>query len=106
MIGSLSGKNSQTHKLNSDLGQYFTPQELVARCNVITRNGGRWLEPSIGDGAFLSPMEQKSNSLVGVELDSSVITDDRVLNMDFLRTRFLKNSIPSWVILPTGHQKY
>lgn len=64
----------------SHLGQVFTPKSIVSQMLTLIKNNGRFLEPSTGDGAFYD--ELPANKL-GIEIDSSVIKDKAVLNMDF-----------------------
>lgn len=62
------------------LGQVFTPQNIVLDMLTLVKNNGRFLEPSCGDGAFFKNLPQNK---VGIELDSSVIEDSYILNIDF-----------------------
>jgi len=48
------------------LGQIFTPEPVVRAMLALRRNGGRVLEPSCGDGAFLRHLPDA----VGLELDA------------------------------------
>ena len=54
------------------LGQVFTPPNVVAFMLELCRNQGRVLEPSAGDGAFLSPLRARQANCVGLEIDSRV----------------------------------
>lgn len=69
-------------KLNdvNTLGQVFTPEHIVERMLFLRFNRGSILEPSCGDGAFLSHLE---NEAVGIEIDEFLIKDDRVTFCDF-----------------------
>lgn len=64
----------------TELGQIPTPFNIVADMMSLVKNNGRILEPSCGDGAFLNFLPQKT---LGIEIDSSVIKNKNVLNMDF-----------------------
>ena len=63
-----------------NLGQVFTPQNIVADMMSLIKNNGRFLEPSVGNGAFYKNLP---NQKIGIELDSRVINDKSVLNTDF-----------------------
>lgn len=77
----ISIENPQKNSLNiATLGQVFTPQSIVELMLSLVKNNGRFLEPSCGDGAFFKNLP---NQKVGIELDSSVINDKNILNMDF-----------------------
>ena len=54
------------------LGQVFTPPNVVAFMLDLCRNQGRVLEPSAGDGAFFSTLRQRGADCVGIEIDSRV----------------------------------
>ncbi|HIV48826.1 Eco57I restriction-modification methylase domain-containing protein [uncultured Helicobacter sp.] len=67
------------------LGQVFTPQHIVSDMlgliqNTTKAKNPRFLEPSCGDGAFLKHLPKNT---IGIELDSKVIVDSKVLNLDF-----------------------
>lgn len=62
----------------ANLGQVFTPAELVKRALGLRRNQGRCLEPSCGDGAFFARIP----GCVGIELDPRVCPPG-ARNMDF-----------------------
>ena len=64
----------------SELGQVFTPLDVVIRMIGLRKNKGSILEPSSGRGAFLSHLE---SSAVGIELDVSLFKDKRVKGCDF-----------------------
>lgn len=67
--------------LNRHLGQFFSSESLVNQVvSLIANKKGRLLEPSCGDGAFKECLNDNS---VFIEIDSNVITDERVLNIDF-----------------------
>ena len=72
-------KNSYNIK---NLGQIFTPAEVVAKMLALRQNKGSILEPSCGNGAFLKKLGKKA---VGLELDKNLINDPRVLNLDFFQ---------------------
>ena len=54
------------------LGQVFTPPNVVAFMLELCQNKGRVLEPSAGDGAFFKPLMAQGRDCVGIELDPSV----------------------------------
>ncbi len=62
------------------LGQVFTPFSLVEKMLRLRRNRGRILEPSAGNGSFLS---QLGKDAVGIEIDKELIQDRRVIASDF-----------------------
>ena len=64
----------------STLGQFFTPPRIVERMLKLRQNTGRFLEPSAGEGAFLSQMDSNG---VGIEIDQRLISDKRVRHVDF-----------------------
>jgi adenine-specific DNA-methyltransferase len=53
----------------AQLGQVFTPPNVVAFMLDLCRNAGRTLEPSAGDGAFFSLLRQRGADVVGIEID-------------------------------------
>ena len=69
-----------------ELGQFFTPIPLVNKCISLIKNANkknsRLLEPACGNGAFKKCLNDNS---VFIEIDGSVITDNRVLNIDFFQ---------------------
>ena len=54
------------------LGQVFTPPNVVAFMLDLCTNTGRALEPSAGDGAFFSTLRQRGADVVGIEIDRRV----------------------------------
>ena len=54
------------------LGQVFTPPQVVELMLGLCRNKGRALEPSAGDGAFLQALRQRGRDCVGIEIDPRV----------------------------------
>lgn len=63
------------------LGQFFSPKVLVEKCiSLIKNKNSRLLEPSCGDGAFSSLINDNS---VFIEIDKSVISNKNVINIDF-----------------------
>ncbi len=62
------------------LGQIFTPINVVSRMLALRKNDGSILEPSCGDGAFLACLDSNA---VGVEIDGSLLKDNRVIVDDF-----------------------
>lgn len=69
-----------------NLGQVFTPQNIVLQMLNLRKNKGNILEPSCGDGAFLKHL---TGDFVGIELDKT-FKNKNVLDMDFFKFR-LKN---------------
>lgn len=55
-----------------DLGQHWTPEDIVGLMVKMMQNRGRVLEPSAGSGRFMRALP----NAVGVELDPSVIPSD------------------------------
>src|SRR5574344_526621 len=75
----LISKNTFHNMYNvKQLGQVFTPQNIVSQMLLLCRNNGRVLEPSCGDGAFSDNIP----SCVSIEIDSKYCKHD-TLNMDF-----------------------
>lgn len=56
----------------AQLGQVFTPPQVVEFMLGLCRNHGRVLEPSAGDGAFLQVLQQQGRDCVGIEIDKRV----------------------------------
>ena len=54
------------------LGQVFTPPNVVDFMLDLRRNGGRTLEPSAGDGAFLNRLREAGADCTGIEIDPRV----------------------------------
>ncbi len=74
-------KNNITDSgLNRNLGQFFSPEVLVNKCISLIQNKGRILEPSCGNLAFRKILNHNS---VFIEIDSMLIKNPNVLNMDF-----------------------
>jgi adenine-specific DNA-methyltransferase len=65
-----------------DLGQVFTPDNIVNQMIDMIKFGGRILEPSCGDGAFSKPLIDKFSDVVSIEFDSEHCPH-WALNMDF-----------------------
>ena len=59
-------------------GQFFTPDFIVDKMISLIQNQGTILEPSCGDGAFLSKLE----NAVGIEIDKEIAHKDAII-MDF-----------------------
>ncbi|MCL2524929.1 MAG: class I SAM-dependent methyltransferase [Betaproteobacteria bacterium] len=55
-----------------NLGQVFTPANVVEFMLGLCRNDGRILEPSAGDGAFFTLLRQRGADCVGIEVDPRV----------------------------------
>lgn len=64
------------------LGQVFTPRHIVSKMLALRRNKGSVLEPSCGDGMFLSQLD---DATVGIEIDGRLRGDRRVIHCDFFR---------------------
>jgi adenine-specific DNA-methyltransferase len=56
----------------AQLGQVFTPPNVVAFMLDLCTNQGRTLEPSAGDGAFFSTLRARGADCVGIEVDPRV----------------------------------
>lgn len=56
----------------AQLGQVFTPPDVVDFMLDLCRNRGRALEPSAGDGAFLERLRARHPDCVGIEIDPRV----------------------------------
>jgi len=54
------------------LGQVFTPPNVVDFMLGLCQNRGRVLEPSAGDGAFFATLRERQADCVGIELDPRV----------------------------------
>ena len=54
------------------LGQVFTPPNVVAFMLDLCSNKGRTLEPSAGDGAFFNELKSRQADCVGIEVDPRV----------------------------------
>ncbi|MDP2880201.1 MAG: class I SAM-dependent methyltransferase [Azonexus sp.] len=54
------------------LGQVFTPPNVVAFMLDLCTNKGRTLEPSAGDGAFFNELKARQADCVGIEVDPRV----------------------------------
>jgi adenine-specific DNA-methyltransferase len=65
-----------------DLGQVFTPIDIVNKMTSMIKNGMRILEPSCGDGAFLEVLENLYKNVIGIEFDGHHCPPN-ALNMDF-----------------------
>lgn len=64
------------------LGQVFTPAGVVERMVALSKNRGRVLEPSCGDGAFLPQLSARFSAVVALELDARHCPST-ALNQDF-----------------------
>lgn len=62
------------------LGQVFTPDHIVSKMLSLRKNSGSVLEPSCGDGMFLSELE---DSAIGIEVDKALNNDKRAIVCDF-----------------------
>jgi len=56
----------------AQLGQVFTPANVVDFMLDLCRNKGRILEPSAGDGAFFRKLVERQANCVGIEIDRRV----------------------------------
>ncbi|MCX8146122.1 MAG: class I SAM-dependent methyltransferase [Azovibrio sp.] len=59
----------------AQLGQVFTPPQIVTLMLDLCRNWGRTLEPAAGDGAFLHALRAQGRDCVGIEIDPKVAPD-------------------------------
>ena len=64
----------------TQLGQVFTPPEIVRQMFALRRNRGKILEPSAGDGAFL---RAAGKNAVGIEIDPQYAALSGAKCMDF-----------------------
>lgn len=66
-----------------NLGQVYTPLDIVEKMYKLSNNVGSILEPASGDGIFTNYIKQNSNrNIVSVEIDPDNINDDNII-MDF-----------------------
>ena len=66
-----------------NLGQVYTPENIVEKMFNLSKNNGEILEPSAGDGAFTKWIKRHSNRrITSIEIDSDNKFDD-ILIMDF-----------------------
>ena len=70
----------KANRKTDSLGQFFTPPTIVRRMLCLRQNSGRVLEPSAGNGAFLSML---GNEAVGIEIDDTLSNDPRLAISDF-----------------------
>lgn len=61
-----------------NLGQVFTPIDIVSEMLSLCKNNGRFLEPSCGNGAFFNQIPH----CIGIEYDSAICPKE-ALNIDF-----------------------
>ncbi len=62
------------------LGQVFTPPNVVAFMLDLCINRGRTLEPSAGDGAFFNELQARQADCVGIEVDPRVAPDGALVS--------------------------
>jgi hypothetical protein len=55
-----------------DLGQHWTPNEIVDKMISLKRNTGKTLEPSAGSGRFVN----KIKDITAIEIDKNVVPSD------------------------------
>jgi len=65
-----------------NLGQIFTPIDVVSRMITLIQNGNRILEPSSGLGAFYDELAKNYTNIVSIELDEKICRSS-FLNIDF-----------------------
>jgi adenine-specific DNA-methyltransferase len=66
-----------------NLGQVFTPNEIVKKMISYSKNNGRILEPSSGDGAFTEEIKKLlDRDFLAIEFDESYSNEDNII-MDF-----------------------
>ena len=66
-----------------NLGQVFTPPEIVSLMLSLKRNKGITLEPSAGNGAFV---KQLNGNFIAIEIDTELVKylpKEKILNIDF-----------------------
>ena len=82
-------KKKKNHKKNNisaenmnveNFGQVFTPQSIVKTMIDMRKNHKKTLEPSAGDGAFLSLLDEGS---IAIEIDKIHADKSGAINMDF-----------------------
>jgi adenine-specific DNA-methyltransferase len=66
----------------AQLGQVFTPPNVVDFMLDLCRNTGRVLEPSAGDGAFFNALRQRGREVTAIEIDARVAPEGARV-MDF-----------------------
>ncbi len=66
----------------AQLGQVFTPPNVVDFMLDLCRNTGSVLEPSAGDGAFFNALRQRGRKVTGIEVDARVAPKGTTV-MDF-----------------------
>jgi len=66
--------------LVEELGQVFTPSDIVIKMKNLIKNNGKILEPSSGDGAFYNEFDK--DNIVGIEIDEYHCVNG-CINIDF-----------------------
>ena len=69
-----------------DLGQVFTPDDIVNQMIDLIKNGWRVFEPSCGDGAFSNQLNQKFDDVQPRELPDFQYDANKVTNNATLST--------------------
>lgn len=59
-----------------NLGQYWTPEEIVIKMVALIENKGTILEPSCGNGAFLKHLPSHA---IGLDIDPTLATDGIII---------------------------
>lgn len=59
-----------------NLGQVFTPPNVVEFMLSMCQNNGRFLEPSTGEGAFVKALTSRKKDWVGIEIDPRIAPED------------------------------
>jgi len=83
-----------------DLGQHWTPEEIVNKMVELRKNKGNVLEPSAGTGMFLN----KFTHITAIEIDSSVIPSK--LRKHYLNINFFNYSIDNKFDTIIGNPPY
>lgn len=64
-----------------ELGQIFTPKNIVLEMLKLKKNDGKLLEPSCGNGSFLNNL---SKNFIAIEIDKK-FTNENILSIDFFK---------------------
>ena len=82
----ISGSLKNNRVLNvSELGQVFTPQNIVENMLSLRKNFGTVLEPSCGDGAFLKNLPNAVGTNVLLTYQEPIPSDSYSSSLDNLK---------------------